>query len=107
MKERTRGPAPQPVPARATPQQRHVEHAGLTWLDVVEPTVAHVQYLRERYGFDALALEDVLSQIQRPKLDSFPQDEYLFIVLQFPILDKDQRVAGAGELDLFVGRDYV
>jgi magnesium transporter len=107
MKERTRGIAPQPAPARATPQQRHIEHAGLTWLDVVEPTVAHVTYLRERYAFDALALEDVLSQIERPKLDSFSQDEYLFIVLQFPLIDKSQRIAGAGEVDLFVGRDYL
>src|SRR5262245_44646035 len=107
MKEQTRAPVAQPAPSRANSQQRHVEHAGLIWIDIIEPTVAHVQYLRERYAFDPLALEDVLSQIQRPKLDSFPQHEYLFIVLQFPILDKDQRVAGAGELDLFVGRDYV
>jgi magnesium transporter len=108
MKERsTRPSAAPPAPARATPQQRSVEHAGLIWLDVVEPTVANVTQLRERYAFDPLALEDVLSQIQRPKLDVFPQDEYLFMVLQFPILDKNQRVSGAGEVDLFVGRDYV
>jgi magnesium transporter len=107
MKERTRAPAAQTTTARATPQQRHVEHAGLTWLDVVEPTVAHVQYLRERYAFDPLALEDVLSQIQRPKLDTFEQGEYLFAVFQYPLADKTQRVAGAAEVDIFVGRDYV
>jgi magnesium transporter len=107
MKERTRAPAAQTGAHRAAPQQRHIEHAGLTWLDVVEPTVAHVQYLRERYAFDALALEDVLSHIQRPKLDSFAQGEYLFAVFQFPLADKSQRVAGAGEVDIFVGRDYV
>jgi magnesium transporter len=107
MKERTRAQATQPTIARANPQQRHVEHAGLTWLDIVEPTVAHVQYLRERYAFDALALEDVLSHIQRPKLDSFVQGEYLFAVFQFPLADKSQRVASAGEVDIFVGRDYV
>jgi magnesium transporter len=107
MKERTRTPAAQTATARATPQQRHVEHAGLTWLDVVEPTVAHVQYLRERYTFDPLALEDVLSHIQRPKLDTFTQGEYLFAVFQYPLADKSQRVAGAAEVDIFVGRDYV
>src|SRR5262245_5831145 len=107
MKERTRPLAAQPASTRATPQQRHIEHAGLTWLDVVEPTVAHVQYLREHYTFDPLALEDVLSHIQRPKLDSFTQGEYIFAVFQFPLADKSQRVAGAGEVDIFVGRDYV
>jgi magnesium transporter len=107
MKERTRAPTAQHAPARANSQQRHVEHAGLTWLDVVEPTVAHVQYLRERYAFDALALEDVLSHIQRPKLDSFAQGEYLFVVLQFPLADKSQHIVGPGEVDIFVGRDYL
>jgi magnesium transporter len=106
MKERTRAPAAQTATARA-PQQRHVEHAGLTWLDVIEPTVAHVQYLRERYAFDPLALEDVLSHIQRPKLDSFAQGEYLFAVFHYPLSDKSQRVAGAAEVDIFVGHDYV
>jgi magnesium transporter len=107
MKERTRAPAAQPATARASSQQRHVEHAGLTWLDIVEPTVAHVQYLRERYAFDALALEDVLSHIQRPKLDTFAQGEYLFAVFQFPLADKSQHIASVGEVDIFVGRDYV
>jgi magnesium transporter len=106
MKERTRAAAA-PLPARANAQQRSIEHAGMLWLDVVEPTVANVAQLRERYAFDALALEDVLSQIQRPKLDSYPQEEYLFLIVQFPLLDKTQRVAGAGEVDIFVGRDYL
>jgi len=107
MKERTRALPASPAPARAASQQRSIEHAGLLWLDVIEPTVASVTHLRERYAFDPLALEDVLSQIQRPKLDSYAQGEYLFLVLQFPVLDKSQRVGGAGEVDLFVGRDYV
>jgi magnesium transporter len=106
MKERTRAAAA-PAPAKAIAQQRSIEHAGLLWLDVVEPTVANVAQLRERYTFDALALEDVLSQIQRPKIDSYPQDEYLFLIVHFPVLDKTQRVVGAGEVDIFVGRDYV
>jgi magnesium transporter len=107
MNERTRASAGPPASARANSQQRSIEHAGLLWIDVVEPTVANVAQLRERYAFDPLALEDVLSQIQRPKLDSSVQDEYLFLIVQFPALDKNQRVAGAGEVDLFVGRGYV
>jgi magnesium transporter len=107
MKERTRAPAPLPAPSKANPPQRHLEHAGLTWLDVIEPTVTQLADLRERYAFDSLALEDVVSRIQRPKLDSFPQEEYLFTILHFPVLDKEQRVAFAGEVDLFIGRDYV
>jgi magnesium transporter len=107
MKERTRTPASPPAVPRAGSQPRQVEHAGLIWLDIIGPTAAHVSQLRERYAFDALVLEDVLSQTQRPKLDSYIADGYLFAVLQFPVLDRSQRISGAAEVDLFVGRDYI
>ncbi len=107
MKERTRTPAASPAQPRASSQPRRVEHAGLTWLDIISPTAAHMSQLRERYSFDTLALEDVLSQTQRPKLDSYTEDGYLFIVLQFPVIDRSQRISGAAELDLFIGRDYI
>jgi magnesium transporter len=107
MKERSRVPAAPPMPPRTNLPQRQVEHGGLTWLDIVGPTSAQIAQLRERYAFDALALEDVLSQIQRPKLDSYAQDGYLFVVLQLPTLDRNQHAAGAAEVDLFIGHDYV
>lgn len=107
MSTRTRALAVQQMPARAGAQPRQIEYAGLTWLDLIQPTVAQVTTLRDRFGFDTLALEDVLSQIQRPKLDVYAENEYLFLVLHFPIFDKADRVASAGEVDIFVGPDYV
>jgi magnesium transporter len=47
----------------------------------------------------------VLSRNQRPKIDVY--DEYLFIVLHFPIFDPSAGRLGAGELDLFVGPGYL
>ena len=107
MNTRTRAPASSQALVRANSQQRQVEHSGLTWLDMLHPTVAQVAYLRERFSFDPLTLEDVLSKIQRPKLDVYAADEYLFIVLHFPVLDKTNRVAASSEVDIFVGRDYM
>jgi magnesium transporter len=54
-----------------------------------------------------LTLEDVLSKIQRPKLDAYTEEEYLFIVLHFPVFDKTNRVGISSEVDIFVGRDYL
>src|SRR5205085_2331387 len=39
--------------------------------------------------------------------DAYTEEEYLFIVLQFPVFDKTNRLAVPSEVDLFVGRDYV
>ena len=62
-------------------------------------------WLEEHFDFHALDLEDVLSRNQRPKIDVY--DDYLFIVLHFPVFDPAAGRLGTGELDLFVGPGYV
>ena len=62
-------------------------------------------WLEEHFDFHALDLEDVLSRNQRPKIDVY--DDYLFIVLHLPVFDRAAGRLGTGELDLFVGPDYV
>jgi magnesium transporter len=61
--------------------------------------------LAERFGWHPLDVEDVLSKRQRPKVDEY--DEYRFIVLQFPVYDKAVQRLNAGELDAFLGPDYL
>ena len=45
------------------------------------------------------------SRNQRPKIDEYP--DYLFIVLHFPVFDKAVGRLNTGELDVFVGPDYL
>lgn len=87
--------------------QRLLEHGSLRWLDLVQPGTEHVAMLRERYNFHPLHLEDVLSHLQRPKIDDNLDDGYVFLVLHFPVYDKADRVSVASELDIFAGPDYV
>ena len=68
------------------------------------PTSLEWGWLQEHFEFHALDLEDVLSRNQRPKIDEYP--DYLFIVLHFPVFDRQVGRLNAGELDIFVGRDY-
>jgi magnesium transporter len=62
-------------------------------------------WLVEHFDFHPLDLEDVMSRNQRPKIDAYP--DYLFIVLHFPVFDKQVGRLNAGELDLFVGPDFI
>ena len=62
-------------------------------------------WLEEHFDFHALDLEDVLSRNQRPKIDEY--DDYLFIVLHFPVFDRAVGRLNAGELDIFVGPDFL
>jgi magnesium transporter len=101
---RTRGRALPEREARR-PQPAEVEAAGLTWVHLDRPDENAVRALAERFGWHELDVEDVLSKRQRPKIDEYP--DYLFVVLHFPIYDKNVQRLNAAELDVFLGPDYV
>jgi magnesium transporter len=81
--------------------------AGLTWIHLDAPTPLQASDLAARFGWHPLDVEDVLSRRQRPKVDEYPEDGYLFGVLHFPVYDKTIQRLNAGELDLFVGESYL
>lgn len=92
----------------AMPETPHVETItgeGIRWVNIEEPTPLECAWLEEEFGFHALDLEDVLSRNQRPKIDEYP--DYLFIELHFPVYDRNVGRLNAGELDIFVGRDFL
>ena len=82
-----------------------VRSGALRWLNIEHPSRADIEYLRAHFPFHPLDLDDCLSKIQRPKIDEY--DDYLFIVLHFPVHDKTSRVTSPGEVDIFVGNGYV
>jgi magnesium transporter len=88
-----------------TPQVEQIDSSGLRWVNIERPGALERTWLEDNFDFHALDLEDVLSRNQRPKIDVY--DDYLFIVLHFPIFDPAVGRLGAGELDLFVGPGYV
>jgi magnesium transporter len=63
--------------------------------------------LAERFGWHPLDVEDILSKRQRPKIDEYPDERYLFAVLHFPVFDKSIQRLNAAELDIFLGPDYL
>ena len=79
--------------------------AGVRWLHLERPREADRDWLEAEFGFHPLAIEDVASRNQRPKLDAY--DDYLFIVLHFPVFDKASGRLLTAELDLFVGPDFL
>src|SRR3954447_101527 len=91
--------------AQAEPNVEVVEHDGLRWINIERPGPLDRAWLEEHFVFHPLAYEDVSSRNQRPKIDEY--DDYLFIVLHFPVFDKKVGRLNAGELDIFVGPDYL
>ena len=82
-----------------------IEASGLRWIHIVSPRTADRDWLEEHFDFHPLDYEDVYSRNQRPKLDQY--DDYVFIVLHFPLFDKESGRLVSAELDLFLGPDYL
>jgi len=82
-----------------------VTYQRLTWVNIENASPEDVVYLRKHYSFHPLDLEDVLSQIERPKIDEY--DDYLFIVMHFPIYDQKIQVTRWSEVDFFIGAGYL
>ena len=82
-----------------------IEAAGLRWIHIESPRTADRDWLEDNFDFHHLDIEDVYSRNQRPKLDQYA--DYVFIVLHFPLFDKDTGRILTAELDLFLGPDYL
>lgn len=83
-----------------------LSHGRVTWVNIEKPIPEDMEYLREHYPFfHPLDLEDCLSRIERPKIDEY--DNYLFIIMQFPVFDSSRRVSRPGEIDIFIGAGYL
>jgi magnesium transporter len=103
IRSRSRAPREVVAPAARTPAELSAN--GLTWVHLDSPTTEEATALAERFGWHPLDVEDVLSKRQRPKVDEYA--EYRFVVLHFPVYDKSVQRLNAGELDVFLGPDYL
>jgi magnesium transporter len=90
---------------RHEPRIQELEAHGLTWVHLERIDADTLEELAVRFGWHELDQEDVLSKRQRPKLDEYA--EYLFVVLHFPVYDTAIQRLNAGEVDLFIGHDYL
>jgi magnesium transporter len=99
------------APAEGPPRTRlaELEHGGLTWINLEAPAHEEALDLSRRFHWHPLDVEDVMSRRQRPKVDVYTEEgeSYLFAVLHFPVYDKAIGRLNAGELDVFLGPDYL
>ncbi|MBW4436500.1 MAG: magnesium transporter CorA family protein [Pleurocapsa minor GSE-CHR-MK-17-07R] len=81
-------------------------YGSFTWYDINDPTIHDIAGLRRALPrLSELNLEDALSNIERPKFDY--EDDYMFVVLLFPLFDRKTRMTRGTEVDFFVGKDFV
>jgi magnesium transporter len=78
---------------------------NLVWMDIQDPGEAEVTMLMEEFGFHPLALDDVVTGVQRPKIDEYRG--YVFLVVFGVRAGSEPGSFETTEIDLFIGRNYL
>ena len=83
-----------------------IKHPGdFVWLGLYAPSAEELTEVAAAFDLHPLAVEDAVSAHQRPKLERY--DDSLFLVLKtLWYVDEDDQVE-TGEINLFVGADFV
>lgn len=83
-----------------------IKNNSFIWIEIDRPTRDQMKKLAERFPFHELNLEDCLSKIQIPipKIDRY--EDHVFVLLNFPSLEKE-RILRASQLAMFIGSGYL
>jgi len=84
---------------------RHLDNNRITWINI--DGLGDIDVLRSlgtQFNLHPLALEDVLSTGQRPKLEQY--DGYLFIVAQMLYLNEKKQMCGE-QVSMFLGKNFL
>ncbi len=85
--------------------RRRPSAGDFVWVGLYKPTAGELDDVAKAFGLHPLAVEDALKAHQRPKLERY--DDSIFLVLKtLWYVDEDDAVE-TGEINLFVGRDFV
>ena len=75
------------------------------WVGLHEPAEDELDDVAKVFGLHPLAVEDALKAHQRPKLERY--DDRLFLVLKTLWYVDEEDAVETGEINMFVGRDFV
>ena len=77
----------------------------MTWIDIKNPSKEDIQYLKRKYNFHDLILNELIPPSQRAKVEQF--DKQLYLVLHFPVFNKKTRETRLRELDIIIGKNII
>ena len=81
------------------------ERRGVGWIGLYKPTEEEFASVAGEFGLHPLAVDDAIEAHQRPKLERY--DGTLFLVLKAARYIDESETVEFGEVDAFVGEDFV
>jgi magnesium transporter len=90
---------------RVEPEWLDPASGAVLWVDLMAPGKAERQLLSEGFGFHPLAVEDAVSALQFPKIETYPG--YLYVVLHGIDAKPQDTQFTTRDVDFFLGRNYL
>lgn len=82
-----------------------ITHNQVSWQHIVSPNLSDLEFLKNDFRVSVPILNELLGANKRPKIEEY--DQYLFIVLHFPVFNEKTRQTAPTELDFIVTRDSI
>jgi magnesium transporter len=82
-----------------------VKIGNIKWYHAHVPSEENIEFLTDNFHFHPLDIEDLRGINQRSKIDIY--DDYYFLILHFPYLDKSQTFVRTQEVKIFWGEDFI
>lgn len=84
---------------------QQITYNNLTWVDIQDPKVKDINFLRENFNFHELVLEELIPPSHRPKVEVY--EKYLFMVLYYPAFNRAKKKTFPRELDIIVTNTHL
>ena len=94
-------------PERAVEIARGDQPDGFVWISLADPDESELTDLATRFGLPELAVEDVLSIHERPKIDYYPERGLLFAVVRAARYDDEREEVMFTEVSMFLDERFV
>lgn len=91
------------IPMDENSRWRGGDDGSFVWVALKDPTPSELAIVQQQFGLHELAVEDARQGHQRPKIEEYG-DSLFFVV---PLVELVRGEMHIGEVDVFVGPDYV
>ena len=82
-----------------------IKHNEITWVDIQDPAKEDVEFLRENFQLHPMVLEQIIPPSWSTRTEQFASN--LFLVLFFPLYNKERKETRPRELDVIVGSNFL
>lgn len=84
---------------------QEIEHDGIQWINISKQSEPELEYIQKKFNLNEVDIKESLPPFQRAKITKRPG--YYYMILHFPIFDRDTRRLLFTEVDFFLSPTYL